>query len=300
MPPRQASALSYYLFTLNNPSANELPTAFLDVCKYAAWQLEEGDEGTPHLQGYIALKKPMRITALRRLLSAHFEGRRGTHEQAVQYVTKEDTRKDGPWFHGDDSTIPRKRGQRTDLQAVAARLKEGASYKEISEEFPSEFIRYHRGIREYIQVHAPERDQNVSPKIFIFWGPPGTGKTFRAARDFPNAFWFTKPQDSKSYWFDGYEGQDTIIFDEFYGWLPYDLILRILDRYPMKLPVKGGMVNLAATTFVFTSNRPWFEWYPKVDNQQALGRRIREFATVEHMEDFQLSQEQNNSEGSQE
>nr|WDW25734.1 MAG: replication-associated protein [Canine circovirus] len=298
MPPRQGTPLSYYMFTLNNPDSDELPPAFLEAAKYIAWQREQGAEGTPHLQGYIALKKPMRITALRRLLPAHFEGRRGTHDQAKDYVTKEDSRQAGPWFHGDDSTIPRKRGERTDLKAVAARIDEGASYKDIAVEFPSEFIKYHRGVREYIQVQTPSRPQNVTPQVFIYWGPPGTGKTYRASHDHPEAYWMSKPQDSKTFWYDGYIGQSTIVFDEFYGWLPYDHILRVLDRYPMKLPVKGAMVELSATTFVFTSNRSWQEWYPRIGDLSALERRINEFATVVHMtQPFQPTQDQNNSEG---
>jgi len=32
---------------------------------------------------------------------AHFDIRRGTQREALDYVTKRDTRVDGPWFHGE-------------------------------------------------------------------------------------------------------------------------------------------------------------------------------------------------------
>lgn len=65
----------------------------------------------------------------------------------------------------------------------------------------------------------------------------------------------TKPNADGNLWLDGYHGQKTIIFDEFYGWIKYDLLLRICDRYPLQLPIKGGFVQCQATTFVFTSNK---------------------------------------------
>ena len=46
-----------YVFTINNPEA-PLDTAAWEAAgvRHAVWQLERGAEGTPHLQGYIALK----------------------------------------------------------------------------------------------------------------------------------------------------------------------------------------------------------------------------------------------------
>ena len=44
-------------------------------------------------------------------------------------------------------------------------------------------------------------------------------------------------------WFDGYDGQDTAIFDDFRAsGNRFSYILRLIDRYPMDVPVKGGFV----------------------------------------------------------
>lgn len=124
----------------------------------------------------------------------------------------------------------------------------------------------------------------MAPVISIYWGDSGTGKTKKALSEEPDAYILTKPHSNGCVWFDGYYDQKCIIFDEFYGWVPYDLLLRILDRYPLRLQIKGGDVQLQATKFIFTSNKEWREWYPNVDNLSALERRIREFGSVTHFD----------------
>ena len=68
---------------------------------------------------------------------------------------------------------------------------------------------------------------------------------------------------------------DAIIIDEFYGWLKYDELLKIMDRYPYQVPVKGGFVSFASKHIVITSNAPIANWY-HFDNYQpdAILRRV--------------------------
>lgn len=133
------------------------------------------------------------------------------------------------------------------------------------------------------EAYMPARDQNEAPEIEIFWGPSGSGKTRRAVEENPGAYILTKPRDKSSLWWNGYNGQSTVIIDEFYGWIQYDFLLRLLDRYPLRVEIKGGAVNMAATKFVITSNKPWREWYKNIDDLSALERRIREFGKVEYI-----------------
>ncbi len=44
----------FWVFTLNNPTVTDkLHLTFSKGVKYAIWQLEQGEQGTMHLQGYI-------------------------------------------------------------------------------------------------------------------------------------------------------------------------------------------------------------------------------------------------------
>lgn len=149
-------------------------------------------------------------------------------------------------------------------------------------EHPAIVVKYHKGLQYVAGLLAKRRSPEVSPTIEIYWGESGTGKSKKAIEENPEAYILTKPNGNGVIWFDGYEGQHTIVLDEFYGWVQYDLLLRLLDRYPLKLQVKGGMVECAATKFIFTSNKPWDEWYPNVTDRSALERRIREFGKVTH------------------
>jgi len=75
-------------------------------------------------------------------------------------------------------------------------------------------------------------------------------------------------------WWDGYEGQHTVIIDEFYSWLRYDFFLRLTDRYPLQVETKGGSVQFVSRRIVFTSNTQPTEWYPNIQDRAAFNRRI--------------------------
>ena len=65
-----------WLFTINNPTSPDIPKSWSNV-KYCIWQLEEGENGTSHLQGYVILKKKGTLAAVKRLdRHAHCEIRR--------------------------------------------------------------------------------------------------------------------------------------------------------------------------------------------------------------------------------
>lgn len=147
------------MWTLNNPE--ELK--FGAEIKYAIWQLEKGEAGTLHFQGYLVLEKPARLSGVRKipgLERAHFEIRRGTHIAARDYASKEDTRIAGPWTHG---TEPVGSGRRSDLLDVQKILKEKGheGLKEIGEEHFGSFIRYNRGFKEYLSLQDEPRSGEI-------------------------------------------------------------------------------------------------------------------------------------------
>jgi len=75
-------------------------------------------------------------------------------------------------------------------------------------------------------------------------------------------------------WWDGYSGQPVVVIDEFYGWLGYDFLLRLLDRYSFAVETKGGSVSFTSKLVIFTSNKPPSEWYRNIQDLGPLLRRI--------------------------
>lgn len=216
--------------------------------QYMICGAEKGENGTEHLQGYVQLKKRTTLAGLkRRWPRAHLEVARGTPEQNVTYCSKEGS------YHEHGELI-KGQGRRTDLQDVKNLVDEGADAAQIREANYGAYIRYKRAITSDIEDRRPHRSWPT--KLFILWGETGTGKSRFCARNCPDAYW-----KSRGDWWDGYEGHECIIIDEFYGWLPFDFLLRLCDRYPLQLPVKGGFRKMVAKTLIITSNKPYRDWY---------------------------------------
>lgn len=248
--------------------SDDIPEYDRDVMTYMVFQQELSPETKRlHWQGYVEFSKQVGLKYIKEALGeCHIEPRRGTAKQAAEYCKKQESRVQGPFEHGTISSP----GRRSDMEEIHQMVKEHKSIREIYDSFPSQAVRYGRGIRDLQAVlHPPV--VRPRPQIYILVGPPGSGKSRWAATNFPDAYW---AKDTPQAWFDGYDGQDTVIFDEFDANIPRTVMLQILDYVPLRMPIKGGYVTLNANKFVFTSNRPVDQWYW---NCPAFQRRIREF-----------------------
>lgn len=247
-----------WCFTLNNPTPEEL-THIRSVlnqenCDFAVVGNEVGASGTRHLQGFVNMKVKRRLTTMKNWLSerAHFEVARGTDQQNDEYCIK-----------GGDTYLrigePVRRGQRSDLQAVVDVAKStSGSLKAVAEECPLAFIRYGRGIRDYVNVMQFRAPRDFKTRVTVLVGRPGCGKSRMAAQLCADHSTYYKP---RGVWWDGYDGQCSVVIDDFYGWMTCDELLRVCDRYPCKVPVKGSFVEFVARNVYITSNRHVWEWY---------------------------------------
>lgn len=109
--------------------------------------------------------------------------------------------------------------------------------------------------------------------VRVFWGAPGSGKSRRA---WDEAGLDAYPKDPCTKYWDGYQGGENVVIDEFRGDINISHILRWFDRYPVNVECKFGAVTLRATNIWITSNKDPREWYPDVnqDTKDALLRRL--------------------------
>lgn len=93
-PASRQSQFLKWCFTLNNWSKEEykrLCIVCTKMCRYWIIGKEIGDQGTPHLQGYIELKSKKRLDTIKKQFNerAHWERAKGTRMQNKKYCMKE-------------------------------------------------------------------------------------------------------------------------------------------------------------------------------------------------------------------
>lgn len=236
---------------------------------YIVFQLERcPTTGRSHIQGYAELVRRTRFNALKELFGndVHIERRLGSAKAAADYCKKEESREEGPWENGTISN----QGKRSDLQAVKEAIDAGADDEQLWDDHFGSCVRYHKSFSLYREVKR--RKANEAKEVFVFYGDAGTGKT-RAVYDKEGLDIFSKP-DGK--WFDGYEGQEVALLDDFTGDIPLGQFLKILDRYPIRVEVKGGTRKWNPKRVYVTSNLSPEEWYPNAttEQHQAIRRRL--------------------------
>lgn len=123
------------------------------------------------------------------------------------------------------------------------------------------------------------RERAAKPRdvrVEVFVGPTGSGKSHTAYEENPDAYRVMRPSKGGTIWFSGYTGEATIILDDFRGsWMPYDHLLRLLDKWPLIEQTKGGIVHACWTKVVITSTHPPGVWYEAVEYAGGeLARRI--------------------------
>lgn len=253
-----------WCYTLNNYTPADI-AIFEDIeCIRHVCGREVGETGTPHLQGVISFKTTRRLSAMKKIHpKAHWEGCRSI-QHSIEYCKKED-----------DIIIDidnGEKGKRTDLLEAIDTLKSGG-LRAVAEEHPEQIIKYGRNFQFLKELLEDEAQKYEKLEVIVLWGEPGSGKT-RRAREIDNHLYNVPPIINGNIWFNGYENQETVLFDDFYGEVPLSYILQLLDGYFMRVPTKGGFTAKKWKRVILTSNVHPKRWYR--ENWEALERRITE------------------------
>lgn len=266
----------HWSFTINNPTAQDRAELVMlaDHVVYAVYQEERGENETLHFQGACGFPGQRRLTGVTKLLTrAHWTISRNVRA-AVDYAQKEDTRVSPPTIVG---VLPEAtQGKRNDLVEVFERARAGEALATLAIEHPAAFIKHARGIQYALTLATEARTE--APRIYVFYGPSGTGKTLAAMTKFNAPYKTLAFARGATAWFDGYEPvvHKTVVIDDYYGQLQWSLFLQMCDRYPHRVETKGGTVQFKPDTIIFTSNTHPYLWYKKMDHAP-LKRRLAEY-----------------------
>lgn len=281
-----------WLITLWNTERNNDPigkvVAALPVAAelaYAVGQTELGkvaeadnDEEKVHQHVYLRFNKQYRMTQIKRWLgddTAHCEIARGSEEECHNYCTKDDTRTEG--WHGEHGVYKPelRQGARTDIEDVAKKVIEGTPMRELAIESPAVYVKYHTGLNALRNLCLiPEQIRTV--KCYYFWGPTGTGKSYRIFSNYPIQTICPVTSGSTHPW-DFYQGQETVVIDEFLDshW-QIQTLNRILDGYPLAVPARFyDRWAKWTTVFILSNLEPaqLYQW-DKPEMRETVLRRI--------------------------
>lgn len=246
--------------------------------KYVVFQCEKGESGTPHIQGYISFHKTVRLGQVKRYVGAraHCEVARGSPAQNEEYCTKPDGRIAGPFRGG---VPPRGQGARSDLHEFATAVLGGVASAKLAEDFPVQMLKYSSHAQALKAAATAPRSRDANITCYVIIGATGVGKTkyvYDWCENNNKGMPYAKSITNK--WWDGYAYEPVVLFDDMSDdtTIPITEYLRIIDRYPHRVEIKGGHTQVTSTYFFFTSNTHPRDWFPKASENHlaAFMRRV--------------------------
>lgn len=214
----------------------------------------------------IQFRKKVSLSQLKKFFpsAGHYELTRS--ERADEYVWKEETRVEGTQF--EIGTKPTRRNNSHDWDDIRSKAQSG-DLEGIDSDI---FIRYYRSLTaiasDFQKPLALERE------TIVYYGETGVGKSRRA---WAEAGLDAYAKDPRSKFWCGYKKENNIVIDEFRGGIDIAHLLRWLDRYPVRVEIKGGSRPFCGTKIWITSNLHPDDWYPDLDKatRLALLRRLK-------------------------
>lgn len=254
-----------WVFTLNNYTEAEWNQLWSMTYKYMVIGLEIGENGTPHLQGYVQFTNSRYRPNINPRV--HWEPARGTPSQAADYCKKE-----GQFVEQGAISVP----ATEQWQNLITQIQSNDVDKNTQI-----YARYEGYVRrrmlELNPVHTlSEWDGELGERNFWYVGATGTGKS-RSARRFAGSLGYYARPASLGKWWDGYNGEEFIIIED---WDPshaeYVGSLKVWsDHYGFLAEIKGGTVPVPGTiVLIVTSQYTLEECFARYEDCTALARRF--------------------------
>lgn len=297
--PRKPSSRKFQL-TINNPTdhgfTHDRIRAYLSESpSLLYWCMcdEVGEQGTPHTHVYVVFRNSVMFETLhKRFYGAHIEQANGSNQENRDYV-----RKEGKWledakhetnladtFEEWGELPPDRSHKESQSERIMQMVRDGKSNAEILAEIPTAFNKLPH-IEQARQTLLQERFKDAwrNLNVTYLWGDTGAGKT----RSVMDTYGYSKVYQITNYDhpFDGYTGQDVIIFEEFRSSLRIDDMLKYLDGYPLMLPCRYADKVACYTKVFIISNISLEQQYPnvQVDNPETWAAFRRRIHSVQHM-----------------
>lgn len=282
-PSTDARGWCHWLATWNNPPDDWAERLTMTGCTYWAGQLERGKKGTLHVQFYMWFDRAKRIMHLKKKI------------RAVSWFGKISPAAKDCWEYCkkiDDTTIPntwREWGRKPQWYGAEKknRYKDAHDACKNGDWTKSDaeiIVKYYGNLTKLTALYTQPLATDTCRGVWIY-GTPGAGKSTAAREQFPS------PQyhKSQSKWWDNYNGEPTVILEDFdhHGACLSHLLKLWLDKFALKGEIKGGSIALNYKQFVITSNYTPEEIWPG-DQHAVLRTAIRRRCRFATLVDFNL------------
>ena len=249
--------------------------------------------GTYHTHIYVYSHSPIRFNMLKnRLPTAHIEKSYGSSSENRDYISKSgkwendckaETSIEGSFFEygklpsEKDETSPK-------MSKLIEYIRDGKRTAEIIDDTPNLAFKI-KDIDILRQTLLSEKYTIENRNLYVsyIFGASGTGKTrgIYQSHDPRDICRITNYRAGRGISFDGYNGQDVLVFEEFHSQIPIEDMLNYLDIYPLYLPARYNDRIACFTKIYITSNIPLSEQYKNIQKQKpetwsAFLRRIHE------------------------
>ena len=272
-----------FVFTLHNYTEDDIKT--LLVLKKGMRYIHFGEELTKknirHLQGFICfnnvktnlqmikwfkktLKKPISFC----------EEMRGSIEQNHIY-----TKKDGIIHKNGDPPLSTNKGKRTDLIKMREKLEKGEKMKNIIKTSKTLNYQQLRGL----QILNPfyQKKRTIKPMVFWLYGSTGIGKSYQVYKTHDIEEIYNKDETN---WWEGYNQEKILLIDDFRGNIKYNVLLKILDRYPYRVNIKGTSGQLNSPIIYITSSLTPEQVYHNIHRNDKIDQLYRRIDKVINMD----------------
>lgn len=245
---------------------------------YIAYGAEEcPTTGKIHHQGWLYRASPSdSVKGTAKLMGkCHVEQMRGRIDQNDVYCSKD--------TEGVLVEFGRKpnQGERKDLKELVEEIVDGkTTVDEILINNPNAYHNYGRTLARVEDVILRQRARTWMTKGLWLHGPTMSGKSHQAMAGYTEATHYIYKNDNG--WWDGYTGQETVLFDDFRGEIKYGELLRLVDKWPMNVRRRNREpAPFLAKLVIITSALEPGEVYKNLEFADKLAQLRRRFEVRE-------------------
>lgn len=286
-----------WCFTLNNPE-NHPAIMWNEDLRCWCYQYEIGEKGTPHYQGYFEIKKPVRLNWIKKNISKemHLKIAFGDRKSNKHYCSKPHGPNDNCYDKCTEICLCKHCIDARKCQLKIADIIFGGNWNDLIKgeredltDFYNDIFNYNIPYKDLIEKHfslmlkynnvvTKWRNDYQSPpyeglrSIILIIGDRKTGKSEMIHKETP---YLVRLNDIK--WWDGYNNDDKVAFQDFTGEISINDMMRYCDIYPEYVPKRYiGPVPFNAKEIYITSNSLPEHWY-KNENVNRIAAFYRRF-----------------------